>query len=191
MNFIFSGSREELEQEIIKYVSKDDVKKFISGMERLSPFFNNGNEIINISTTIPETNPDVMEYLIPGTNYNINLKAASIAIIAAILDIKLTNGFFRLPLDFAGFKSRAMVTLNEWEGEKCLILEMLRAESRIIDETVLPLSNGECINNQLQCKYRMDGQCRIRKEDVCKILIRLCDKNVVREKGYGKYQYNW
>ncbi len=191
MNFIFSGNREELEQEILKYVSKDDVDKFINGMERLSSFFNSGDEFIDISTTIPETNPDVMELLIPDTNYNINLKAASIAIIAVIVDITLTKGFFRLPLDFAGFKSHAVVTLDEREGEKCLVLEILRAESRIIDETVLPLSSGECINNHLHCKYRMDGQCKIQKDDVCKILIKLCDKNVIREKGYGKYQYNW
>ena len=62
--------------------------------------------------------------LIPNTNYNINLKAATITILAAVLDTSLTNGFASITLALSGFNSHAIVKLDEYKGEKCIILEI-------------------------------------------------------------------
>lgn len=189
MNFIFSGSKENLEQEVAKLIEKKDVNKFIDGITNLSSYFND-NEYIIITTYIPEINPDVLERLIPNTNYNINLKAVTITILAAILDIKLTQGFASVALSVSGFNSHAIVKLNEREGEKCVVLEMLRTKSHIIVKDILPPSNRECFNINLNCKYRIDNQCKIKEKDVQKILLSLCNKNVIRENKDGGYKYN-
>lgn len=189
MNFIFSGSKENLEQEVAKFIEKKDVNKFIDGITNLSSYFNN-DEYITVATYIPETNPDVLEYLIPNTNYNINLKAVTITILAAILDVKLTQGFASVALSINGFNSHAVVKLNERKGEKCVILEMLRAKSHIISEEVLPPNNRECFNSSLNCKHRIGDQCKIEKKDVQKILLSLCEKNVIREIKDNVYKYN-
>ena len=73
MNFIFSGSKKELEKEILRFIEKKDVGKFINGITRLAPYLSQDDEYVNVTTSMPETNPDIMEYLIPNTNYNINL----------------------------------------------------------------------------------------------------------------------
>ncbi len=189
MNFIFSGSKEKFEQEISKWIEKNDVNKFIDGITKLSPYFSD-DEYITVTTYVPETNPDVLECLIPNTNYNINLKAATITILAAILDVNLTQGFASVALSISGFNSHAVVKLNEAEGEKCVVLEMLRTKMRIITEGVLPPRNRECFNINLNCKYRRGNQCKIEDKDIQKIFLSLCDKNVIRENGNGVYKYN-
>lgn len=189
MNFSFSGSKENLEQEITKMIEKKDVNKFIDGITKLSPYFCD-DEYINVTTYIPETNPDVLECLIPNTNYNINLKAVTITILAAILDVNLTKGFASAALSISGFNNHAVVKLNETEGEKCVVLEILRTKSRVITKDILPPSNRECINNILNCKHRSGDQCKIEEEEMKKILLSLCDKNVIRENGNGVYKYN-
>lgn len=190
MNFIFSGSKEKFEQEASKWIEKKDVNKFIDGITKLSPYFSD-DEYITVTTYAPETNPDVLEYLIPNTNYNINLKAATITILAAILDVKLTQGFASVALSMSGFNSYAVVKLNETEGEKCVVLEMLRTKLRIITEGVLPPGNRECFNINLNCKYRRGNQCKIEEKHIQKIFLSLCDKNVIRENGNGVYKYNF
>ena len=138
MNFIFSGSKKELEKEILRFIEKKDVGKFINGITRLAPYLSQDDEYVNVTTSMPETHPDIMEYLIPNTNYNINLKAATITILAAVLDTSLTNGFASITLALSGFNSHAIVKLDEYKGEKCIILEMLRAESHTVTESILP-----------------------------------------------------
>lgn len=189
MNFIFSGSKEKFKQEISKWIEKNDVNKFIDGIIKLSPYFSD-DEYITVTTYEPETNPDVLECLIPNTNYNINLKAVTITILAAILDVNLTQGFASVALAISGFNSHAVVKLNEIEGEKCVVLEMLRTKLRIITEDVLPPSNRECFNINLNCKHRRDNQCKIEDKDIQEIFLSLCNKNVIRKNGNGVYKYN-
>lgn len=190
MNFIFSGSKEKLEQEITKLIEKKDVHKFIDGITKLSPY-SSGDEHITVTTYISETNPDILQYLSASTNYNINLKAATITIIAAILDATLTQGFVSGTLLMNGFNNHALVKLNETEGEKCVVLEMLRTKTHTITDNVLPPSNRECFNNNLNCKYRSSSQCKIEKKDIQKILLSLCNKNVIQENENGVYKYNY
>lgn len=138
MNFIFSGSKEKFEQEISKWIKKNDVNKFIEGITKLSPYFSD-DEYITVTS---------------------------------------------------GFNSHAVVKLNEAEGEKCVVLEMVRTKLRIITEGVLPPRNRECFNINLNCKYRWGNQCKIEDKDIQKIFLCLCDKNVIRENGNGVYKYN-
>ncbi len=189
MNFIFSGSKESLEQEIAKMIEKKDINNFIDGITKLSPYFSD-DEYITVTTYIAETNPDVLEFLSPNKNYNINLKIVTITILAAILDVNLTKGFASVALSVSGFKSNGVVKLSETEGEKCVVLEMLRTKSGVITKDILPPSNRECINNNLNCKHRSGDQCKIGEKDIQKIFLSLCDKNVIRENGNGVYKYN-
>lgn len=190
MNLIFSGSKKELEKEILRFIEIRDVNKFINGITKLAPYLSWDDEYVKIITSIPETNPDIMEYLIPNTSYNINLKAATITILAAVLDVSLTNGFASLVLSLSGFNSHAIVKLDEYKGEKCIILEILKAESRTVTESILPPDNKECFNCNLDCKYRFDSKCKIKREDIHKIFETLCDKNIIIENDNGEYKYN-
>lgn len=191
MNFIFSGSKGSFKQEILKLMEEEDVNKFIDGIIKLSPYFNDDDEYITVTTYMPESNPDILECLIPNTNININLKASTIAILAAILDVKLTRGFLNFLLNASGFNSCSVVRLDEEEGEKCIILEMLKTKPHIITKNILPPINKECFNNNLNCKYRINNQCTIEEKDIKEIFFSLCNKNVIREIKNDRYKYNW
>lgn len=190
MYFTFSGNRVDLEKKISKFVEKGDIDKFIKGLTMLSSCFETDNEQIIISSNIPKSNPDIMELLIPETNYNINISALTVAILAIILDVKLTKGVLSTGLSAMGFNTHALSRIDEKNGEKCLLLEMLRTKSRTITEFVLPPIDKECFNNDLCCKYRIENQCKIKREDVHKILLSLCHKNVIKECENGRYKYH-
>lgn len=190
MFFTFSGNREDLAKGISKFVEKNDIDKFIKGLTMLSSCFETDNEQIIISYNMPASNPDIMELLIPETNYNIKISALTVVILATILDVKLTKGVMLAGLSAMGFNNQALSRIDERNGEKCLLLEMLRTKSRTITEFVLPPINNECFNNDLCCKYRIENQCKIKKEDVHKILLSLCQKNVIKECENGKYKYH-
>lgn len=190
MNLIFSGNKRDLENKISEFVEKSDINKFINGLTMLSSCFDVDNEHIIITTSIPESNPDVMELLIPEMNYNIRITAFTIIILAMILDVKFTKGVVAYGLNAIGFNSNALVRIEEKNGEKCVLLEILRIKSHTITESVLPPTNKECFNNNLCCKYRSEGQCEIKKEDVHNIILDLCKKNVIKEYENGEYKYN-
>lgn len=190
MNFVFSGNEKDLENEISRFIEKGDVRKFINGITNLASCFNCDDEYVIVTTSVQNTNPDIMQLLIPNTNYNINLKAATITIIAAVLDVRLTNGFASLALSLSGFNNHAVVKLDEYKGEKCIVLEILRAKSHTVTEAILPPLNKECFNCNLNCKYRIDDQCKIKEDDIHKIFETLCNKNVIKESEHGRYKYN-
>lgn len=192
VNFIFSGSKKELEKELLKIIEIKDINKFINGITKLAQYLNWDDEYVKTTTSIPEMNPDIMQYLIPNTNYNINLKAVTITILAAVLDVSLTKGFANLVLLLGGFNSHAIVKLDEYRGEKCIILEMLKAKSHTVTESILPPDNKECFNCNLNCKHRTDSQCKIKRDDIHEIFKTLLKKNIITNgNNNGEYKYNY
>lgn len=89
-----------------------------------------------------------------------------------------------------GFNGQAIVKIDVDEGEKCLILEAMQSENRIIDEDVFSMCNFECVHNDLNCKYQKEDRCTIRKDNITEILDGLCEKNVFKKIG-KLYKYNF
>jgi hypothetical protein len=78
--------------------------------------------------------------------------------------------------------------LNTKEGESCVLLEALRNRKKGIGDKYFESFRGECINNNIDCKFRKDGRCECNREETKKILEALENAGVLKEKR-GKYFY--
>lgn len=187
--FSFSGTQSELKLILSTFMSEEDAQSFINNFNTIIPNLGK-DEYIEKHRSYPSYNPKIDYLFIDSTNYNINIKAITITTIALLLDIKLTLGFAATTLAILGINSHAVVKVNVSEGEKCLILEAIQSAKQIINEDVFSSFNSECIHNDLDCKYKSEDKCTIKRDDIKRTLDGLCDKNIFRKiNSYYKYNF--
>jgi len=189
MDLRFNGSKNDLEKLLTQFISKDVVKKLIDGFENYS-FAISGEEYIKIENEYKESLPDTLSLVTPLKKYNINITATTTVALLILLDL-ITLGISDRLLEWIGVNPKMQgIYKLDCEVEKCIIIEMLRSKSHTVDETILPPAAQACFNNDLQCKFRSNDKCTIRKGDVINALTKLCEKNVVRKQGsYFKYNF--
>lgn len=137
-----------------------------------------------------ERNPYV-SYLIYNhdTHYfNIRISGLTLILIATILDINLTLGLASSGLMILGVDGKPIVKLDAYKAEVCLIMETLPKWFHMIDETVLDAFDHECVHNDLNCRYRIDGKCTIEKSDIKNTLDDMCQNYIFKKIG-DMYKY--
>ena len=165
-----------------KYVVKERIKSILSDDEKIEMEF-------------PNLLPDLMRLFtisyvasIPHLGWRnshssriyINLKASTIALIALLLNINVTDGITNFVLAATGINLSLIGKLDEAEGEKCVLLEVYRKENHQADPDIFnQICGKECINNDMNCKYRRNGVCTIDQEGVKEILDNLNDMKVL------------
>lgn len=150
----------------------------------------NSDEYVKISTEFPSFPPGTMGLMILRTNYYINIKVTTIVVAALLTDIALTQGALSTFLGLCGFSSTAITELSEELGEKCIVRETLAHNPRIGSSHILEPLKGECCNNDLSCKFRIDGRCYCSKDDIQKIYEKLTERNMFSRFGEF-YKYQW
>lgn len=142
------------------------------------------------SIVISKAKPKIMGMTVANEKYYINLKITTLAICALLLDIKLTKGLMSSVFSLAGIPTKAFVKLDEREGQKCILREVLMSENKMGDVRILNKFHGQCCNNDLcSCRYRSEGYCTCQPEAVEKIFQELEKNNVFRKDGAGYYHY--
>lgn len=103
--------------------------------------------------------------------YYINLSKSVVMIIALLLDITLTKGIVSGICAMLGIQSQVFHNMNQHKGEVCLLREYMRNNNILSAEGFQYLMGKECINIDLECKYRnTEGRCCIQEADIKKIL---------------------
>jgi len=191
--FTFRGTESELKEKLSLFMSEEDSQSFINGIQNYRQFLGE-DEFVERTLSFPQadskTDSKMLHFLIPSSNYNINIKALTLTALALVLDIKLTIGLVSATLAILGFNNQAIARIDASEGEKCLILEALQSKNRVIDEDVFSICNHQCVHNDLNCKYQDGDSCTINKENINAILDGLCDKNIFK-KIHKYYKYNF
>ena len=196
-HFQFEGSRGDLQKALSAFMSSEDGERFISqAADILKRHPHQSDEYISerLSVSYPRTGSDKpMLYMLVGSanqTYNINITALTLISIAILLDINLTLGFASGALAILGFNNQAIAKVDVSSGEKCLILEAMYADDKVIDEYVLERFHSDCVHNDIQCRYQSDETCCINKDEIILLLEGLCKKNVFSKVG-RKYKYNF
>lgn len=71
-----------------------------------------------------------------------------------------------------GIQSQVFYEMNQHKGEVCLLREYMRNKNKLNGDGYLYLVGKECMNNDLECKYRnKEGRCCIQEADIEKILM--------------------
>lgn len=191
--FVFSGTHEDLVSKLSKFLTDKDAQTLASHISDYHDVLD-AEEIVDVIShgikKQTEQENGLFYFLLEDYEININIKALSLMMIALLLDIKLTLGLASTSLALLGVNGQAIVKVTADEGEICLIREALLRDNRIVDVSVLPVCSSECVNNDLQCKFRRDGKCTICAKDTEEILDRLSEKNIFTKiKKYYKYNY--
>lgn len=191
--FVFRGTHKDLVSKLSEFLSDKDA-------QTLASHISDYHDVLEVEEIVDvkrlgikqqfEQNNCQMHFLLEDCEINITIKELSLMTIALLLDIKLTLGLASTSLALLGVNGQAIVKVTAEEGEICLIGEVLLRDNRIIDVSVLPVCSSECVNNDLQCKFRRDGKCTICAKDTEEILERLSEKNVFTKiKKYYKYNH--
>lgn len=147
-------------------------------------------EVIETSMEMPPSLPGMMSLVIMRKNLYVNLKLSTILIVALLLDIHITAGFAQMLTAMMGVSSHAIVTFGEENGEKCIIKETLRTQDKVGHPDMLSKFHGECCNNDLKCRYRVDDKCYCSSERIEEILAGLASCNMFIKEG-DFYKYQW
>lgn len=148
------------------------------------------DECIKISREFPSFPPGVIGLMIPSTNYYINIKVATIVVVAFLADISFGNGVLSMLLGLCGFSNTAVTKLSEELGEKCIVRETLVHNPKVGSSRILVPLKGECCNNDLSCKFRVEDKCHCTEDDVLKIYEKLADRNMFKRIG-DCFEYQW
>lgn len=127
--------------------------------------------------------------IIPIINVNINLRAITVSILALLLDIDITKGFLSGFLAISGFNNKAFTKLDESIGEKCLLIEIFSKQNHKTNISYFNvICENECVNNNLICRYRADGKCLMKIQEVLRKCDDLVERNVLKKEG-DTYSY--
>lgn len=148
------------------------------------------DEKIEISVETPPSAPRMMDLVCMRKNLYVNLKTSTILIAALLLDIHITAGFAQLLIAMIGISNQAIVVFSEKNGEKCIIKETLRTHDKTGHPNILSRFHGECCNNNLNCKYRINDKCCCTPDKIKKIYNDLVFCNMFKKEG-DFYKYQW
>ena len=184
----FTGAKDDLILQLENYMTRSDAYKLIQCIDNYQSLLEK-DEYFTKTIIIPKSIPGMMQFIIPKTNYNVNVKACTIVILALLLDIEINFPVGSALLAIKGINGQALVKLDEYHAEKCVVMEILRDNKRTGNVNMFSDNNGECVNNNLNCMYNDKGKCTINSEQLLKVLDSLDKKNVVRKDGIN-YLYN-
>ncbi len=188
--FKFSGTKEQLFNKTQEFgLNAIHTEKILAFLLKNKHKLN-AEEFVNTNTSFPKIPEGFMGMMFAQTNYNINLKVVTIAIVALILDITLTEGIASTLLTLSGLSRTAIVELQESNGEKCIVKETILSDNKMGNKNILSQFYGECCNNNINCSFRKIDKCTCKEENVIEIYERLTNSGVFNKKGvYYKYQW--
>lgn len=188
--FVIRGSKSEVESCFADLGIDASSANAIIDYLRKNKEILNSDEYVKISTEFPSFPPGMIGLMIPRTNYYINIKVATIVVAAFLADISLTQGALSMLLGLCGFSNTAITELNEELGEKCIVRETLAHNPKVGSPRILAPLKGECCNNDLSCKFRIEDRCHCTEDDILKIYEKLADRNMFSRIGEF-YKYQW
>lgn len=122
--------------------------------------------------------------------YYINLKSSTIILLALLLDLNCTNGIASTVLALLGVNSRTIACIPDYNGERCVLIEICRQKNRQGNKEIFDCIMGrDCINSNLCCQYRIENLCTLSDIALDNIFDILVEKNVLA-KLRDMYKYN-
>lgn len=178
-HFIIRGNEEDVISELSKYMDTSGARTIVRNLS----FFNDlidDDEILEINGKV-HGQGDRMEFMVPKTNYYINLKMTTIAFMGLLLDIGFTEGITSFVLNIFGVAADAIRKLSD--TEKCVLL-LIKRGFILIDESKYVLDDPTpCINYARYCDCRQYDKCNLPKDILYDTVQKLLGKNIIRHIG--------
>lgn len=143
------------------------------------------DECFQRNNSIPYDEENSVNLLFSESGYYINVKKTTIAVLALVFDYYLTKGIFGTALALSGTELHAIMKLKE--EKLCLVKEMIFNHQKLHDSSSLSRFGLECINNDIQCHYNIDGECTLKEDQISLTLDYLSEKGIIKP-IFNKYK---
>lgn len=173
------GDENTIIQELSKYMNQGGAKLIV---QNLSSFMDvlGDDEVFDVKEEKLEQE-NGLGFMVPKTNYYINVRKTTIAFIGLLFDIQFTKGFASFTLEIFGITADTIRKLSEIE--KCVLL-LIKTDSITMDDGEYALSGvPNCMNFALGCTYCQYDKCQLSKEVLNDTVQKLLDAKAIKYKG--------
>lgn len=172
--------RNEFSKYIEGYSEQDKLFIIIENNEAISKleYFHIKNKISEMS----EIEYEKIFYMIPKTDYYVNIKMTTIAIIALIFDLKITAGFSSAIAGILGATGKSIIKLSK--NQKCIVRYILEKKKKYFQFEEF-LKEKNCKYNNLNCDIQREEFCGFNKEKLIEELENLVTNNVLEKEHAG------
>ncbi len=180
MDYInIQGDENSIIQELSKYMNQGGAKLIVQNLSSYIDILDD-DEIFDVKEEKREQE-NGLGFMIPKTNYYLNVRKTTIAFIGLLFDIQFTKGFASFILDIFGVTADTIRKLSE--VEKCVLL-LIKTDSINMNDGKYALSGApNCMNFALRCTYCQYDKCNLSKEVLNDTVQKLLDAKVIRCKG--------
>lgn len=176
---VVRGDEKEIIAELSKYIDPGDVRIVVRSLPVFSELIED-DETLEISKGTQEQGSG-MGFVVPKTNYYINLKKTTIAFIGLLLDVGFAEGFAAFILSIFGVSADVIRELSD--TEKC-VLFLVKADAVLAGEGKYMLRDSlPCINYARECGCRQYDKCSLPEDILTDTVQKLLEKNIIKQKG--------
>lgn len=180
MNYInIQGDENAIISELSKYVNPGGAKLIVQNLSLFMDILDN-DETFDIKKE-KQSQENGLGFIIPKTNYYLNIKKTTLAFIGLLFDIQFTGGFTSFVLNIFGITADTLRKLTDIE--KCVLL-LLKNNSIVIDNGRYILGdNPKCMNFVLGCTYRQYDKCCLSNEVLHDTIQMLLEEKIIKCKN--------
>lgn len=180
MDYInIQGDESTIIQELSKYMNQGGAKLILQNLSSFMDVLDN-DETFDVKEE-KQGQEDGLGFMIPKTNYYLNVRKTTIAFIGLLLDIQFAKGFASFIFEIFGVTADTIRKLSEIE--KCVLL-LIKTDSIIMDDSEYTLiGDPNCMNFTLECTYCQYNKCCLSKEVLNDTVQQLLDAKVIKCKG--------
>lgn len=133
-----------------------------------------------------ESDSKMLGLMIMDYNYYINIRVGTAFLLSLFIDNRIGLPVASGYLTVRGM-NRLLEKIDETDGTKCILLEILRVPNKVGKDDILMDFKGECCNNYLKCQFRKDNRCICTSTNVKNIMEQLVDIGILKREGEMYY----
>lgn len=121
--------------------------------------------------------------------YYISIKKSSLVLLCFLLDVKIETGGLLTLLSALGLLAPGIQKLSDYEGERCIIVEIINRNDKTGKSSLLDKYSHFCNKPYMNCKFKQcnDAQqsCTCTHQDTFEILQKLNKLNILKRTKEG------
>lgn len=171
------GDENAVISKLSEYVNKGGAKLIIQTLPLFTSILCDDEIFEKEEKIIQQENK--LDFILPKTNYYINLKMSTIAFIGLLFDIKFTKGFASFVLSTFGISADSIRKLTN--TEKCILFFIKSNSITNEGNEYTFIGTPNCINFVIECTHRQYNKCILSKEIINNTIKNMIHKNIISQ----------
>lgn len=147
------------------------------------------DETVTSQMVTPNFGVGMIGFMTFDYSYHISISKLTLCAISIFAD-KITGGLSDKILSVFGVSFKAINPINERNGEKCIVKETILFHNKVGNVKILKQFKGKCCNNDLNCSFKEDGNCKCTEENIKIIYESLVQRDIFKKDG-SNYILRW